>query len=98
MSYDKVSGRWKCTDFTWKGRFKHKAKANSRDCGLRRKVRKSRKGMDFSCSSDGCDNVFSLRSKLNKHYRGGSRNFLWGGDNLKKLEKMTSAAVGRAEN
>ena len=30
--------------------------------------------------------------------RGGSRNFFVGGANLKKLEKMTSAAVGRAEN
>ena len=26
------------------------------------------------------------------------QEFLMGGDNLKKLEKMTSAAVGRAEN
>ena len=69
MSYDEATERWKCKDCPWGGKFRHKAKAHSRVCGGRQKIRKGGKEKKYVCSRSNCDFVSSSREKLSQHYR-----------------------------
>ena len=61
---------WRCRDCGWKGQFRHRAKAHSRDCGQRKRATKRRcQEKKYECSNGVCLMVFAKRSQLLKHYR-----------------------------
>ena len=61
---------WRCRDCAWKGQFRHRAKAHSRDCGQRKRASKRRcQDKKYECSNETCDMIFAMRSQLLKHYR-----------------------------
>ena len=67
---DSTSGKFKCKDCSWTGKFKHKAKAHARTCGQRpKKAKKLRGDKKFACSKVGCGLTFSAKTKLIDHYR-----------------------------
>ena len=70
MVEDSVSGKWKCTYCSWKGKFKHKAKAHARSCGQRPKLHKKQtRDKKYTCSKNSCGMKFSSKTQLVNHYR-----------------------------
>ena len=67
---DSVSEKWKCKYCSWKGNYKHKAKAHARSCGQRPKTHK-KKAIEkkYSCSKDSCGLKYSSKTDLVNHYR-----------------------------
>ena len=68
MYFDEDNKVWKCKDCSWKGQYKNRAKAHTRNCGSRRKIKKSSK-KSFVCSGLNCQQEFSSKKDLKKHDR-----------------------------
>ena len=68
MHFDEDRNVWKCKDCSWTGKFKNKAKAHTRYCGARRKIKKS-VNRSFICSGPNCQQEFSSKKHLKEHYR-----------------------------
>ena len=70
MRQEVGSKLWTCKDCSWKGFFRHKAKAHARSCGQRKRENiKQFKKKKFHCSSENCEMSFNMKSKLVAHYK-----------------------------
>ena len=61
---------WRCKDCKWQGRYRTKARAHARDCGVVKRYHPKRNTeKKFQCSALNCKLLFSRRAELIKHYR-----------------------------